>query len=55
MGQIISEVGGDRMAKFPASVNRHYLLCYSTVVGGSAKGVRSASDGQKWVGEGARV
>nr|CAN60370.1 hypothetical protein VITISV_011180 [Vitis vinifera] len=42
------------MAKFPASVNRHYLLCYSTVVGGSAKGVRSASGDQKWVGEGVR-
>ena len=39
MGQIISEIGGDRMTRFPTSGNRHYLFCYSTVMGGAAKGV----------------
>ena len=43
MGRIICEVGGVRMAKFPVSGNRHYLFCYSTMVGGAAKGVRSVS------------
>ena len=51
MGQNISEVGGVRMAKFSASGNRHYLFCYSIVVGGAAKGVRSVSSDQKWLGK----
>ncbi|RVW25099.1 hypothetical protein CK203_113758 [Vitis vinifera] len=54
MGQIASEVGGDGMAKLPASGNRQYLFCFATVVGGAAKGVRSASGDQKWVWEGTR-
>ena len=40
------------MAKFPTSGNRHYLLCYSTVVRDATKGSRSASGDQKWVGKG---
>ena len=40
------------MAKFPTSGNRHYMFCYSTVVGGAAKGVQSVSSEQKWVGKG---
>ena len=52
MGQIISEIRGDRVVKFLVSGNQHYLFFNSTVVEGTTKGVQSVSSEQKWVKKG---